>query len=68
MRLSAPELDFWVDVSVFNRERRWLAIAIIGGEAEIGTGTSVVEATETALAELGSDASRLLLRALPPSS
>ena len=68
MRLSSPELDFWVDVSVFNKEHRWLAIAMVGGEAEIGTGTSAVEATKIALAELGPEASRSLLRALFPTN
>ena len=68
MRLSCPELDFWVDVSVFNKEHRWLAIAMIGGEPEMGTGTSAFEATRIALAELGPEASHSLLRVVFPSA
>ena len=56
IRLSAPELEFWVEVTLHNREERWLAIAMIGGEPHIGTGASVLDATYSALAELGSEA------------
>ena len=63
VRLSSSKLDFWVDVSIHNRESRWLAIAVISGEAAIGTGLSALAATQAALAELGPDAVGLLLEA-----
>lgn len=65
IRLAAPELDFWVDVRVVTHFGRWLAVAIIGGDLEIGTGGSCDAAIAEALASLGQCATHALLAAEP---
>jgi ATP-dependent DNA helicase Rep len=67
IRLSSPELDFWVDLTLHTRDGRWLAVAMIGGDPALGTGTSGADAAAAALADLGPDARRLLLRSMPPA-
>lgn len=61
IRLSAPTLDFWVDVCVFSRDNRWLAIAWLTDEPEIGLATSRVDAIRRALQTLGAEAEGALL-------
>lgn len=54
IRLTSHALDFWVDVSLCEARNRWLAVASIGGEPEIGCGVDAVEAIRLALKSLGS--------------
>jgi hypothetical protein len=64
VRLSAPSLDFWVDVSLRPVGERWIGVADIGGEREIGFGTSARQALSASLAPLG-DRTRAALLADP---
>lgn len=61
VRLSAPSLDFWVDVTLRSFGERWIATANIGGEVEIGLGTSARQALAASLASLGERARSVLL-------
>jgi len=40
LRLTHPDLPFWVDVRVREFDGRWLAVADLAGQPEIGVGTS----------------------------
>jgi len=60
IRLSAPSLPFRVDVRLDNRRGRWVAVALIGGEREIGLGATPHAALAASLAPLGADAAVLL--------
>lgn len=60
-RLSAPSLDFWVDVTLRSFGERWIAAAEIDGEVEIGLGASARQALTASLASLGERARALLL-------
>lgn len=55
-RLSASRLDFHVDVRLRDFDGRWLAVADISGEHEIGLGRSPRGALADALASLGTAA------------
>lgn len=59
--LRAPTLDFWVDVRLRNFEGRWLAVADIADEHEMGLGASAREALTAALSCLGQHAAETLL-------
>ena len=52
-RLHASGLDFSVDVRLRSWGERWIAVADIGGEPEIGLGRTARQALEGALATLG---------------
>jgi hypothetical protein len=52
-RLSAPSLDFYVDVRLRQFDGRWLAVAEIAGEPEIGLGHTAHQALAAALSSLG---------------
>ena len=39
LRFTHPELDFWVDVRLREFDGRWLAVADLAGEPDIGTMT-----------------------------
>jgi hypothetical protein len=60
-RLTAPSLDFWVDVSLRGYGERWMAVADIAGEPEVGLGHSAHAALEASLSSLGSAAAQALL-------
>lgn len=62
MILSAPDLDFWVEVRLVSHDGRWIAVAIIAGEPELGWGPSMRAAMEMALSSLGPDAVCDLIR------
>jgi hypothetical protein len=62
LRFISPALDFWVDAAVVTRQGRWLAVATISDELQIGTGHSLRRALEEALQPLGIDACKALLR------
>ena len=53
IRLSSAEIDFWVDVCVYAHADRWLAVATISGDREIGLGTSPRQAVRNSLHPLG---------------
>jgi hypothetical protein len=56
LRLTHPDLDFWVDMRVRGFEgRRWLAVADLAGVPEVGTGDTASQALAMALAEIGGD-------------
>jgi hypothetical protein len=61
VRLSAPTLDFWVDVTLRSFGERWIAAAEIGGEVEIGLGASARQALTASLVSLGKRARACLL-------
>lgn len=68
LRLSSSALNFYVDIRLRRLERRWLAVADLGGDFEIGMGTSAREAVAASLAELGPEAADLLASSAPPLS
>ena len=53
LRLRHPDLVFHVDVTLTEHEGRWLAVAMLADEPDIGTGTDPREALRAALAALG---------------
>lgn len=62
-RLTAPAMDFWVDVRLcsLGGGDRWLAVADIAGEPEIGLGLTARRAIEGALAALGPQTAQAFL-------
>lgn len=52
-RLNASGFDFAVDVRLRSWGERWIAVAEIGGEPEIGLGRTAHQALDGALASLG---------------
>jgi hypothetical protein len=62
MRLESAQLGFWVDVTLLEVRGRWMAVALIGGDADIGYGLTRSLALRRALAGLGSEATDELLR------
>ena len=52
-RLSASAYDFWVDVRLRCFGDRWVAVADIADEPELGLGRTARQALEGALAPLG---------------
>jgi hypothetical protein len=68
IRLAADEFDFYVDVALTSFYGRWLAVANIGGEKEVGVGNSARTALKNSLTSLGPHASsRLAAHAQPPA-
>ena len=63
LRLAAASVPFWVDVTVRDFGGRWLAVAQLAGEFELGVGTSARAALADAIACLGADAQDALLAA-----
>jgi hypothetical protein len=53
LRLTADELDFWVDVRLRSFAGRWIAVAELAGEQKLGLGLSAQEAIESAVSPLG---------------
>lgn len=60
-RLTTPAVDFWVDVRVRSWGDRWLAVADISGEPEIGLGRTAHQALAGALVALGPEAAQAFL-------
>ena len=60
-RLAASDLDFHVDVALRNVAGRWLAVADIAGDKEIGLGLSPREALAASLSSLGPVAAARLM-------
>lgn len=61
IRLSSPALDFHVDVRLACHGPRWLAVAQIAGEREIGLGRTAHEALTASISSLGRAAASTLL-------
>jgi hypothetical protein len=53
LRLTHPDLDFWIDVRVREFDGRWLAVADLADVPEVGTGDTAREAVRGALRVLG---------------
>jgi hypothetical protein len=52
IRLSSPLLDFFVDVRLTSRGARWIAVAEIAGDREIGLGRTAHEALAASIGSL----------------
>jgi hypothetical protein len=68
IRMRSPALDFYVDVRLRAFGQRWLAVADIAGEPEVGLACTAREALLASMASLGSAAATALLAdpTLPP--
>jgi hypothetical protein len=54
LRLTYPDLDFWVDVTVHERDGRYMATADLGEDSrDVGVGDTPQEAVREALRSLG---------------
>lgn len=54
LRLIHPALDFYVDVTVHERDGRWMATADLGEDSrDVGVGDTPQEAVRAALRALG---------------
>ena len=61
VRLSSASLGFYVDIRLRDFDGRWLAVADIAGEYEIGVGTDCRMALTGSLVSFGPDATELLV-------
>ena len=61
VRLSAPTLDYAVDVNLRSFGDRWVGVADVAGTRAVGLGTSARQALMASLAPLGDGARALLL-------
>ncbi len=50
LRLTHPDLEFWIDVRVRDFSGRWLAVADVADEPAVGMGETLDEALAGALA------------------
>lgn len=53
LRLTHPDLDFWIDVRLREFDGRWLAVADLADTPDVGLGETAEEALRGALASLG---------------
>lgn len=58
LRLTDPELGFWVDVRLCHLDGKWLAVADLAGTPDVGVSRDVDLAVLFALWSLGSDVAR----------
>lgn len=49
LRLTHPDLDFWIDLRVRDFGGRWLVVADLAGQPEVGVGETVDAALDGAL-------------------
>lgn len=72
LRLTHPDLDFWIEVRVRDFGGRWLAVADLAGQPEVGVGETVDAALNGALnafeVPLRTDLRESAKRALNPDS
>jgi hypothetical protein len=68
VRLESARLGFWVDVRTLCVRGRWMAVAFIGGDPDIGYGRTRSLAVRRALAGLGPEATEELLAGRPMDS
>lgn len=52
-RLCHHELDFWIDVRLREFDGRWLAVAVLADEPDVGVGEDPRSALRQALEALG---------------
>ena len=52
LRLAHPELDFWADVRLREFDGKWLVVADLADEPDVGTGLEPRTAIRGALAAL----------------
>ena len=67
MRLCAKSVDFWVDVKLYDEAGKYLAIAWIGGDPEIGHGRDAESAALNALRSFGSQVATDLMASEGPA-
>jgi hypothetical protein len=60
LRLTHPQLDFWIDVRLREFDGRWLAVADLADTPELGMGMTPSEALQSALNRLGPTLARQL--------
>lgn len=60
LRLTHPDLDFWVDLRLCEFEGRWLAVADFADEPDVGVREDPKQAVEDALMALGARPAREL--------
>lgn len=60
-RLCSEAHDFWVEASLRSFGERWLAVAYLGGDPEIGLGSTARDALADALSSLGPKAAEVFL-------
>jgi hypothetical protein len=53
LRLTHPDLDFWIDVRLREFDGRWLAVADVADEPDVGTGLEPRMAIREALMAVG---------------
>ena len=53
LRLTHPDLAFWVDVRLREFDGRWLAVADLADEPDVGTGMEPRDALRAVLMALG---------------
>jgi hypothetical protein len=53
LRLTHPELDFWIDLRQRQFDGKWLAVTDLADEPDVGTSESPREAPREALTALG---------------
>lgn len=58
LRLTDPELDFWIDVRLRHFGGRWLAVADLADTPDVGVSTDRDVAVLLALWSLGPDTAR----------
>lgn len=68
LRLRSRDLDFWVDFTVIGLDDRWLAVAWIGGDAEVGYGDKRETAIVNAMSSLGPTATADLMSGMQAES
>jgi hypothetical protein len=54
VRVTHPSVDFWVDVRLREFDGRWIAVADLADEPELGLGDAPEKALDGAFAVLGS--------------
>jgi hypothetical protein len=69
LRLTHPALDFWVDVTVYERDGRYMAAADLAEDSrDIGVGDTPQEAVKAALAALGEPYSSEMAEGVEPAA
>lgn len=64
IRLAADDYNFWIAVRLYEHAGRWVAVADLAGERDLGLGLSQHDACCDALEALDESARRAFLRSL----
>lgn len=62
LRISDPNLDFWIDVRLMEHNGRWLAVADLADTPELGVGHDPQSALREALSPFGSTVAERVAR------